>query len=38
MPAGVKLVLGLSSLFVILYVLVPAPLGTAAAAAARSLF
>ncbi len=38
MPAGVKLVLGLSSLFVVLYVLVPAPLGTAAAAAARSLF
>jgi NADH-quinone oxidoreductase subunit N len=38
MPAGVKLVLGLTSLFVVLYVLVPAPLGTAAAAAARSLF
>ncbi|MCB8820678.1 NADH-quinone oxidoreductase subunit NuoN [Microvirga rosea] len=38
MPAGVKLVLALSSVFVVLYVLVPAPLNAAAAAAARSLF
>lgn len=38
MPAGVKLVLALSSIFVVLYVLVPAPLNAAATAAARSLF
>ncbi|MGO4571745.1 NADH-quinone oxidoreductase subunit NuoN [Microvirga sp. 2TAF3] len=38
MPAGVKLVLALSSAFVVLYVLVPAPLTAAAATAARSLF
>jgi NADH-quinone oxidoreductase subunit N len=38
MPPGVKFILAVSSVFVVLYVLVPAPLGTAAAAAARSLF
>jgi NADH-quinone oxidoreductase subunit N len=38
MPAGVKVVLALSSIFVVLYVLVPAPLNAAATAAARSLF
>ncbi|MBF9232516.1 NADH-quinone oxidoreductase subunit NuoN [Microvirga alba] len=38
MPVGVKLVLGLSSIFVILFGLVPAPLVAAAGAAARSLF
>jgi NADH-quinone oxidoreductase subunit N len=38
MPAGVKLVLGLSSIFVVLFGIVPAPLVAAASAAARSLF
>ena len=38
MPAGVKLVLGLSSIFVVLFGIVPAPLVAAAGAAARSLF
>jgi NADH-quinone oxidoreductase subunit N len=38
MPAGVRLVLTLSSVFVVLYVLFPAPLTAAAGAAARSLF
>jgi NADH-quinone oxidoreductase subunit N len=38
MPAGVKLVLGLASIFVVLFGLVPAPLVAAAGAAARSLF
>lgn len=37
-PAGVKLVLGLSSIFVVLFGIVPAPLVAAAGAAARSLF
>jgi NADH-quinone oxidoreductase subunit N len=38
MPAGVRLVLGLSSIFVVLFGIVPAPLVAAAGAAARSLF
>ena len=38
MPGGVKLVLALSSIFVVLFGIVPAPLVAAAAAAARSLF
>ncbi|PVE23263.1 NADH-quinone oxidoreductase subunit NuoN [Microvirga sp. KLBC 81] len=38
MPAGVKLVLALSSIFVVLFGIVPAPLVAAAGAAARSLF
>jgi NADH-quinone oxidoreductase subunit N len=38
MPIGVKLVLGLTSIFVILFGLVPGPLNSAAGAAARSLF
>jgi NADH-quinone oxidoreductase subunit N len=38
MPAGVRVVLALSSAFVVLYVLFPAPLTAAAGAAARSLF
>jgi NADH-quinone oxidoreductase subunit N len=38
MPTGVKLVLGLSSIFVVLFGIVPAPLVAAAGAAARSLF
>ena len=38
MPAGVRFVLAVSSVFVVLYVLVPAPLTAAAGAAARSLF
>ncbi|WP_243369019.1 NADH-quinone oxidoreductase subunit NuoN [Microvirga solisilvae] len=37
-PVGVKLVLGLSSIFVVLFGIVPAPLVAAAGAAARSLF
>ncbi|MGO4386205.1 NADH-quinone oxidoreductase subunit NuoN [Microvirga sp. 2YAF29] len=38
MPAGVKLVLAVSSIFVVLFGIVPAPLVSAAGAAARSLF
>ncbi|MBM6595785.1 NADH-quinone oxidoreductase subunit NuoN [Microvirga pudoricolor] len=38
MPFGVKLVLGLTSVFVVLFGLVPGPLNSAAGAAARSLF
>jgi NADH-quinone oxidoreductase subunit N len=38
MPGGVRFVLAVSSVFVVLYVLVPAPLTAAAGAAARSLF
>ena len=38
MPSGVRFVLALSSAFVVLFVLFPAPLIAAAAAAARSLF
>jgi NADH-quinone oxidoreductase subunit N len=38
MPSGVRFVLALSSVFVVLYVLFPAPLTAAAGAAARSLF
>ncbi|NIX77440.1 NADH-quinone oxidoreductase subunit NuoN [Microvirga terricola] len=38
MPVGVKLVLVLSSIFVVLFGVVPAPLLSAASAAARSLF
>ncbi|MGO4705462.1 NADH-quinone oxidoreductase subunit NuoN [Microvirga sp. 2MCAF38] len=38
MPVGVKFVLAVSSLFVVLFGLVPAPLVSAAGAAARSLF
>jgi NADH-quinone oxidoreductase subunit N len=38
MPVGVKLVLVLSSIFVVLFGVVPAPLVSAAGAAARSLF
>jgi NADH-quinone oxidoreductase subunit N len=38
MPAGIRIVLGLSSVVVALFFLVPAPLVTAAGAAARSLF
>ncbi len=38
MPAGVRFVLALSSAFIVLYVLFPAPLTAAAGAAARSLF
>jgi len=38
MPAGVGFVLALSSAFIVLYVLFPAPLTAAAGAAARSLF
>jgi NADH-quinone oxidoreductase subunit N len=38
MPAGVKLVLALCSIFVVLFGIVPAPLVAAAGAAARSLF
>ncbi|WP_112664149.1 NADH-quinone oxidoreductase subunit NuoN [Microvirga flavescens] len=38
MPAGVKLVLAVSSIFVVLFGLVPAPLVSVAGAAARSLF
>ncbi|WP_210489203.1 NADH-quinone oxidoreductase subunit NuoN [Microvirga antarctica] len=38
MPSGVRFVLALSSAFVVLYVLIPAPLTAAAGAAARSLF
>jgi NADH-quinone oxidoreductase subunit N len=38
MPVGVKLVLAVSSIFVVLFGIVPAPLVSAAAAAARSLF
>ncbi|NBJ12434.1 NADH-quinone oxidoreductase subunit NuoN [Microvirga arsenatis] len=37
-PAGVRLVLGLCSVFVVLFGIVPAPLVAAAGAAARSLF
>jgi len=37
-PAGVRLVLGLCSIFVVLFGIVPAPLVAAAGAAARSLF
>ncbi len=38
MPAGIRIVLGLSSVVVALFFLVPAPFVTAAGAAARSLF
>jgi NADH-quinone oxidoreductase subunit N len=38
MPVGVKLVLAVSSIFVVLFGIVPAPLVSAAGAAARSLF
>jgi NADH-quinone oxidoreductase subunit N len=38
MPVGVKFVLAVSSIFVVLFGIVPAPLVSAAAAAARSLF
>ncbi|SCY83892.1 NADH-quinone oxidoreductase subunit NuoN [Microvirga guangxiensis] len=38
MPVGVKFVLALSSIFVVLFGIVPAPLVAAAGAAARSLF
>ncbi len=38
MPIGVKFVLAVSSIFVVLFGIVPAPLVSAAAAAARSLF
>ena len=38
MPMGVKLVLAVSSIFVVLFGIVPSPLVAAAGAAARSLF
>jgi NADH-quinone oxidoreductase subunit N len=38
MPAGVKVVLAIASVVVVLFGLVPAPLVSAASAAARSLF